>query len=88
MTTLHCKYIQCIFYTFYTCPTFHYKPTAHCKYSDCRKDNFSLPFISHVLLMHILYLRYAGSQWMYKMYEATALSTSLLEKQNAMKPLL
>ena len=25
---------------------------AHCKYIDCRKHNFSLRFISHVLSMH------------------------------------
>ena len=25
---LHCKYIQCNFYTFYLCPTFHCNPTV------------------------------------------------------------
>ena len=47
---LHCKFIQCNFYTFYGCPTFHCNPTVpftfNCctKYSRINKCNTDLHF--------------------------------------------
>ena len=37
LTYLHCKYIQCNFYTFYGCPTFHCNPTVLFTFNCCSK---------------------------------------------------
>ena len=36
-STIHCKYIQCIFYTFYMCPTFHCNLTVLFTFNCCSK---------------------------------------------------
>ena len=35
--SIHCKCIQCNFYTFYVCPTFHCNPTALFTFDYCSK---------------------------------------------------
>ena len=54
---------------------------VHCKDIACKKGNFSLSFISHVLSMHFLCSRNTASQWMYKGHETTALNTSFTFKK-------
>ena len=36
-SSLHCKYIQCNFYTFYKCPIFHCNPTVLFTFNYCSK---------------------------------------------------
>ena len=35
--SIHCKYIQCNFYTFYMCPTFHCNLTVLFTFNCCSK---------------------------------------------------